>query len=109
MEIHNGRRCAGTSLATGARRGSLILSIDSPPGTVAGMTVCWVSREARTADYGTVLTKELDDDSLSYSAAAMDADRASSPARAELFSDWGFGWLRRSGDFRCADFDVGGS
>jgi hypothetical protein len=79
---------------------------DSLPGTVGGMTACWVSREAGTADYGTVLTGEPDDHSLAYNAAAMDADRASGPARAELFSAWVFGCLRRSGGFSCADFDV---
>jgi N-methylhydantoinase B len=74
--------------------------------TIGGMTVCRVSREAGIADHGLVLTGKLDDDSLSYNAAAMDVARASGLALAELFSDWKSGRRRFSGDLSCADLDA---
>lgn len=70
------------------------------------MTVCWVSRGAGIVDYGMVLTGKLDDDSLSFNAAAMDAAHASGLALAELFSDRRAGCRRLSGDLSCADLDV---
>lgn len=73
------------------------------------MTVCRVSREAGIADYGVVLTGELDDGPLSYNGAAMDAARASRPALVEVFFDWGSGCVRLSGDVSHADVDVVGS
>jgi len=45
-----------------------------------------------------VHTGELDDYSLSYIGAAVDAARASRPALAEVFFDWGSGCVRLSGD-----------
>jgi N-methylhydantoinase B len=73
------------------------------------MTVCGVSREAVIADYGVVLTGEPDEDLVSYDAAATDAARATRPALAEVFFDWGPGHARLSGGVSYADVDAVGS
>ena len=73
------------------------------------MTVRGVSREAAIADYGVVLTGEPDEDLVSYDAAAADAARATRPALAEVFSDWGPGHARLCGGVSYADVDVVGS
>jgi N-methylhydantoinase B len=73
------------------------------------MTVRGVSRGAGIADYGLVLTGELDDDSLSYDGAATDGARASQPALAEVVFDWRSGYVRLSGDVSHADVEVVGS
>jgi hypothetical protein len=61
------------------------------------------------ADNGAVLTGELDDDSMLYVAAATGSARASGPALAEVFSDWGPGYARLFGGVSYADVDVVGS
>jgi hypothetical protein len=66
------------------------------------MTVFGVSREAGIADYGLVLTAELDDASPSYNGAAVEAARASRPVLAEVV-DWRSGCVRLSGDVSHAD------
>jgi hypothetical protein len=58
------------------------------------------------ADYGVVLAGMLDDDSLPYKRAAMDAAHASRPALADVFFDRGSGCVRLSGDASYADVDV---
>jgi N-methylhydantoinase B len=73
------------------------------------MTVGWVSREAAIADYGVVLTGELEEDWLSYDAAATGAARASRPAPAEVVFDRGLGYARLCGGAWYADVDVVGS
>ena len=80
------------------------------PRIVSCTTMRGVSREAVIADNGVVLTGELDvDDSMLYVAAASDAARASGPAPAEVFSDWGPGCARLFGGVSCAEVEVVGS
>jgi N-methylhydantoinase B len=74
-----------------------------------GMSVRGVSREAAIADYGVVLTGRLDDDLVSYDAAATDAARATRPALAEGLFDRGPGRARLCGGVWHADVDVVGS
>jgi len=73
------------------------------------MTARGVSREAAIADYGVVLTGRLDDDLVSYDAAATDAARAPRLALAEVFFDRGPGDARLSGGVSCAGVDAVGS
>jgi N-methylhydantoinase B len=73
------------------------------------MSVRGVSREAAIADYGVVLTGKLDDDLVSYDAAATDAARATRPAQAEALFDRGPGHARRCGGAGYADVAVVGS
>src|SRR3954454_20935824 len=73
----------------------------TPLSAVSYITVRGVSREAVIADNGAVLTGELDgDDSMLYSAAAMDAARASEPAPAEVSAIWRPGYARCFGACR---------
>ncbi|MDQ6522499.1 hydantoinase B/oxoprolinase family protein [Nocardioides sp. LHD-245] len=72
--------------------------------------VVWrkVSPEAALADYGVVLTGSLDDDSLSYDAAATEAERSGRPAPAteDAFFDRGPGYGTLSGGAAAAAVDV---
>ncbi|HEY5248972.1 MAG TPA: hypothetical protein VIJ15_11065 [Dermatophilaceae bacterium] len=68
-----------------------------------------LSREAAIADYGVVLTGELDDDSLSHDAATTNAARASRPGPAGVFFESGPGFARLPGGASYADVDVVGS
>jgi hypothetical protein len=73
------------------------------------MTGCGVSREATIADYGLVLSGELDDgDWMLYVAAATDAAGASGLSVAEVLFDPGPGYARRFGGMRHAGVDVVG-
>jgi N-methylhydantoinase B len=74
-----------------------------------GMTVRWVSRETAIADYGVVITVELDDDSLSQGGAANDPARASRPAPAEDIYVRGPGCACLSGEVLHAGVEVVGS
>jgi len=65
-----------------------------------------VSRGAAIADYGVVLTEELDHDLESHDEAAADAARTSRPAPAEVFFDRGPRYVRLSGRVSFADVDV---
>jgi N-methylhydantoinase B len=65
-----------------------------------------VSREAAIADYGVVLTGELDHDLESHETAAADAARTSRPAPAEVFFDRGPRYVRLSGRVSFADVDI---
>ena len=51
-----------------------------------------VSPEAALADYGVVLMDSLEEDNLSYDAAATAAERSSRPAPSEAFFDRGPGY-----------------
>ena len=53
-----------------------------------------------------MLTGSLDDDTLSYDAAATDAERAARPAPTEVFFDRGPGYARLSGGAAHAEVDV---
>jgi len=66
-----------------------------------------VSREAAIADYGVVPTAELDDDWVSYDAAATDTEDGSRPTPAEVFSGRGPGYARLCGGVSYADDVVG--
>jgi N-methylhydantoinase B len=65
-----------------------------------------VTREAAIADDGVVLTGELDHGLVSHDAAPTDAARASRPAPAEVFFDWGPWYVRLSGRVSFADVDM---
>jgi hypothetical protein len=82
-----------------------------PQVTLCDMTVGGVSREAAIADYGygVVRTGELEEDWLSYDAAATGAARASRQAPAEVVFDRGLGYARLCGGAWYADVDVVGS
>ena len=73
--------------------------------------VVWrkVSPEAALADYGVVLTGELDGDltgdTLGYDAAATAAERAARPPASEVFFDRGPGYAQLSGGATSADVD----
>ena len=73
------------------------------------MAVRGVSREMVIADDGAVLTGELDDDSMSYVAAATGAARASGPAPAEVAFDGGPGYAGLFGGVSFADVEMVGS
>ncbi len=68
-----------------------------------------LSREAAIADYGVVLTRELDHASLSLDAATTRDARASWPGPAGVFFDRGPGYARLPGGASYADVEVVGS
>jgi N-methylhydantoinase B len=65
-----------------------------------------VSREAAIADYGVILTGELDHDLESHDAAAADAACRSRAAPAEVSFDRGPGYIRLPGRVSVADVDI---
>jgi N-methylhydantoinase B len=65
-----------------------------------------LSRSAAIADYGVVLTGELDHDLKSHDAAAADPGRTSRPAPAEMFFDRGPTYVRLFGRVSFADVDI---
>jgi len=73
------------------------------------MSVRGLSREAAIADYGVVLTGRLDDDVVSYNAAATDVAHATRPTLAEALFDRGPGHAQLCGGVWYADVDVVGS
>jgi cytidylate kinase len=72
-------------------------------------SVCRLSREAGIADHGVMLTGKLDDETLSYNGAAMDAARASRLTLAGVFLNEGSGCVRLSGNASYADVNRVGS
>jgi N-methylhydantoinase B len=70
--------------------------------------VVWrkVSPEAALASYGVVLTGSLDDDSLSYDAAATTAERAARPEPSEAFFDRGPGYASLADGSAYAEVDL---
>ncbi len=70
--------------------------------------VVWrkVSPGAALADYGVVLTGSVEDDSLSYDAAATAAERSARPAPDPAFFDRGPGYARLAGGASHADVDT---
>ena len=68
-----------------------------------------MAREAAIADYGVVLTGELDDDSPSHDAATTKAARTSRPGPAGVFFDLGPRYARLPCVASYADVDVVGS
>ena len=75
----------------------------------SGRIMRGVSREAAIADYGVVLTGELDHDLEWHDAAAADAARTPRPAPAEVFFDRGPRYVRLLGRVSFADVDIDAS
>jgi N-methylhydantoinase B len=70
--------------------------------------VVWrkVSPEAALADYGVVLTGDVESDDLGYAAEATRAERAGRTTSAEAFFDRGPGYAHLAGGAAYADVDL---
>lgn len=68
-----------------------------------------MARGAGIADYGVVLIRALDHDSVSGDATATDAARSSLPAPVGVHPCWGFGYAMFCGAMSLAEGDGVGS